>query len=237
MLGSLDRLAALPGATRIFCGHEYTEANLRFAMAVEPANSAIMDYVKRAAGERAAGRPTLPSTIELEKRVNPFLRCRHEDVKSCGRAPGGQAAVHAGGGVCRDSQLEGCVPMIDARLRILAPLLAAALAAAGCATTPAPAPARIAGRAGRQRAGRGRVPRRGGRAGSAAGGTRGRGAAGRAARAGGRATATSSSAFAASSRCRRSTTRASTARSSGCSGIPTTLRASSGAPSATCTTS
>lgn len=82
MLGSLERLAALPGETRVFCGHEYTEANLRFASAVEPANSAIMDYVKRAAGQRAQGQPTLPSTIELEKRVNPFLRCRHEDVKS-----------------------------------------------------------------------------------------------------------------------------------------------------------
>jgi hydroxyacylglutathione hydrolase len=82
MLASLDRLAALPGQTRVYCGHEYTEANLRFAAAVEPGNSAIMHYVKRAAAERAAGRPTLPSTIELEKRVNPFLRTRHENVKS-----------------------------------------------------------------------------------------------------------------------------------------------------------
>jgi hydroxyacylglutathione hydrolase len=90
MLGSLDRLAALPGETRVFCGHEYTEANLRFAMTVEPANSAIMDYVKRAAGQRAQGRPTLPSTIELEKRVNPFLRCRHEDVKSAAERRAGR---------------------------------------------------------------------------------------------------------------------------------------------------
>jgi hydroxyacylglutathione hydrolase len=90
MLGSLDRLAALPGETRIFCGHEYTEANLRFARAVEPANSAIMDYVKRAAGLRAQGRPTLPSTLELEKRVNPFLRCRHEDVKSAAERRAGR---------------------------------------------------------------------------------------------------------------------------------------------------
>ena len=55
---------------------------MRFALAVEPGNSAIMDYVKRAAAVRAEGRPTLPSTIGLEKRVNPFLRSRHEDVKS-----------------------------------------------------------------------------------------------------------------------------------------------------------
>jgi hydroxyacylglutathione hydrolase len=90
MLGSLDRLAALPGETRVFCGHEYTEANLRFAMAVEPANSAIMDYVKRAAGQRAQGDPTLPSTIELEKRVNPFLRSRNEDVKSAAERRAGR---------------------------------------------------------------------------------------------------------------------------------------------------
>jgi hydroxyacylglutathione hydrolase len=82
MLGSLERLSALPDETRVYCGHEYTEANLRFALAVEPGNSDIMDYVKRAASMRAQDRPTLPSTIGLEKRVNPFLRSRHEDVKS-----------------------------------------------------------------------------------------------------------------------------------------------------------
>jgi hydroxyacylglutathione hydrolase len=82
MLASLESLAALPEETRVFCGHEYTEANLRFALAVEPGNSAIMDYVKRAAAIRAEGRPTLPSTIGLEKRVNPFLRSSHENVKS-----------------------------------------------------------------------------------------------------------------------------------------------------------
>ena len=71
-----------PRRPAFICGHEYTEANLRFAMTVEPCNSAIMDYVKRAAGLRAQGLPTLPSTIELEKRVNPFLRIRHENVKS-----------------------------------------------------------------------------------------------------------------------------------------------------------
>ncbi|MBM4219503.1 MAG: hydroxyacylglutathione hydrolase [Gammaproteobacteria bacterium] len=82
MLASLDALAGLPDETRVFCGHEYTEANLRFALTVDPGNSAIMDYVKRAAVLRGEGRPTLPSTIGLEKRVNPFLRTRHENVKS-----------------------------------------------------------------------------------------------------------------------------------------------------------
>jgi hydroxyacylglutathione hydrolase len=82
MLASLEALAGLPDETRVYCGHEYTEANLRFALCVEPGNSAIMDYVKRAAGQRARGLPTLPSSIGLEKRVNPFLRSRHENVKS-----------------------------------------------------------------------------------------------------------------------------------------------------------
>ncbi len=83
MLASLEALAGLPDDTQVFCGHEYTEANLRFATAVEPGNSAIMDYVKRAAGaDGPKACPTLPSTIGLEKRVNPFLRSRHENVKS-----------------------------------------------------------------------------------------------------------------------------------------------------------
>lgn len=82
MFASLEALAGLPDDTQVFCGHEYTLANLRFATAVESGNSDIMDYVKRATALRAKGRPTLPSTIKLEKRVNPFLRSRHENVKS-----------------------------------------------------------------------------------------------------------------------------------------------------------
>jgi hydroxyacylglutathione hydrolase len=81
MLASLDAFAGLPEPTRVFCGHEYTLANLRFAMAVESANPDIVDYVQKASALRASGRPTLPSTIRLEKRVNPFLRSRHENVK------------------------------------------------------------------------------------------------------------------------------------------------------------
>lgn len=90
MLASLDALAGLPDATQVYCGHEYTEANLRFAASVEPGNSSIMDYVKRAAGLRARGLPTLPSTIGLEKRVNPFLRSRHENVKSAAERRAGR---------------------------------------------------------------------------------------------------------------------------------------------------
>ena len=81
MLASLDALAALPESTRVFCGHEYTLANLRFAMTVEGGNSDIATYARNAEGLRAANRPTLPSTIGLEKRVNPFLRSRLDNVQ------------------------------------------------------------------------------------------------------------------------------------------------------------
>ncbi len=74
MLTSLDRLAALPPATRVCCGHEYTLANLRFAATVEPQNPTRAAFVARASAAVAEGRPTLPSTIALERAVNPFLR-------------------------------------------------------------------------------------------------------------------------------------------------------------------
>jgi len=82
MLSSLDALSELRDETFVYCGHEYTLANLKFATEVESGNADIADYVKRATALRTGGRPTLPSTIGLEKRVNPFLRSRHEDVKS-----------------------------------------------------------------------------------------------------------------------------------------------------------
>ena len=91
MLASLDALAGLPEPTRVFCGHEYTLANLRFAMAVESGNADIADYVQKASVLRASGRPTLPSTIGLEKRVNPFLRSRHENVKLSAEHRAGRA--------------------------------------------------------------------------------------------------------------------------------------------------
>jgi hydroxyacylglutathione hydrolase len=81
MLASLEAFARLPDATRVFCGHEYTLANLRFAAEVEAGNPDVADYTRKAADLRASGRPTLPSTIGLEKRVNPFLRSGHENVK------------------------------------------------------------------------------------------------------------------------------------------------------------
>jgi hydroxyacylglutathione hydrolase len=72
---SLSRLAALPDETRIFCAHEYTLANLRFAQRVEPDNADLAQRIQECQRLREHGRPTLPSTIGVEKRTNPFLRC------------------------------------------------------------------------------------------------------------------------------------------------------------------
>lgn len=80
MHDSLARLAALPGDTRVCCTHEYTLANLRFAAAAEPGNAARADYERRCIEQRAAGQPTLPSTIGLERQINPFLRCDAPEV-------------------------------------------------------------------------------------------------------------------------------------------------------------
>lgn len=90
MHASLGKLAALPGRTRVCCAHEYTLSNLRFAQAVEPDSVDIADYRRRCDEKRRAGEPTLPSTIEVERRVNPFLRCSVPAVvrAACLRDPG-----------------------------------------------------------------------------------------------------------------------------------------------------
>lgn len=76
MLDSLTRLAALPDATRVCCTHEYTLSNLRFALAVEPGNAALARYAEHCQQLRTRNLPTLPSSIGLEKQINPFLRSR-----------------------------------------------------------------------------------------------------------------------------------------------------------------
>jgi len=80
MLASLDRLAALPDSTRVCCAHEYTLSNLRFARAVEPDNTALQDYSRQCEALRARQLPTLPSTIAVERDINPFLRSRQTAV-------------------------------------------------------------------------------------------------------------------------------------------------------------
>jgi hydroxyacylglutathione hydrolase len=80
MYASLDKLARLPDDTKVYCGHEYTLANIGFAKAVEPGNAALRKRETRDRGLREAGRPTLPSTLGEEKATNPFLRCREPAV-------------------------------------------------------------------------------------------------------------------------------------------------------------
>lgn len=86
MLSSVDKLAALPGSTRVCCTHEYTLSNLKFARAVEPHNAELIHYLRRCEELRAQDLPTLPSTIEQEKRINPFLRTRQPGVAQAARA-------------------------------------------------------------------------------------------------------------------------------------------------------
>lgn len=74
MLNSLNRLTRLPGDTRVCCTHEYTLANLKFALAVEPDNTELAQYAQHCQQLRASSLPTLPSSIALEKQINPFLR-------------------------------------------------------------------------------------------------------------------------------------------------------------------
>ena len=80
MYASLEKLRALPDETKVYCGHEYTLANIGFAKGVEPQNSALAARERRDRESRAAGRPTVPSTMREEKATNPFLRCTEPAV-------------------------------------------------------------------------------------------------------------------------------------------------------------
>lgn len=80
MLDSLDRLAALPDATEVCCGHEYTLANARFASVVEPDNPALKQRVAEASRLRSLGEPSLPSRLDSERAANPFLRTSEPTV-------------------------------------------------------------------------------------------------------------------------------------------------------------
>jgi len=76
MHDALQRLAALPGETRVYCGHEYTLANGKFALSVEPDNQALIERMAEVETMRARGEVTLPTTIALERATNPFMRAR-----------------------------------------------------------------------------------------------------------------------------------------------------------------
>ena len=95
MLDSLDRLAALPGETRVCCTHEYTLANAAFALAVDPGNPDLQSRVAQARAQRATGAPTLPTTLASERACNPFLRSRDPALRDA-------LARHAGQPVADD---------------------------------------------------------------------------------------------------------------------------------------
>ncbi|MGA2893512.1 MAG: hydroxyacylglutathione hydrolase [Xanthobacteraceae bacterium] len=87
MWNSLLKLRALPDDTRFYCGHEYTDANIRFAKTIEPHNTALAARAEEVAKLLAAGKPTIPATIGAEKPANPFLRADDAEVaKSVGLA-------------------------------------------------------------------------------------------------------------------------------------------------------
>ncbi|CAM5192265.1 hydroxyacylglutathione hydrolase [Alishewanella longhuensis] len=81
MYQSLQRLGNLPETTQVYCTHEYTLANLRFAISIEPDNLDLQHYQQQCLIKRQNAEPTLPSSIGLEKKVNPFLRCNNIDLQ------------------------------------------------------------------------------------------------------------------------------------------------------------
>jgi hydroxyacylglutathione hydrolase len=91
MTASLNRLRALPPETQMYCGHEYTAANLRFALTVEPDNPATLEYRDQVVRLRATDLPTLPARLALETRVNPFLRCEVPAVRAAAESRAGRS--------------------------------------------------------------------------------------------------------------------------------------------------
>lgn len=81
MWSSLERLRGLPGTTRLYCAHEYTQSNARFALTVEPGNRALGARARAIDAARAAGRPTVPSTLAEERETNPFLRPESPEIR------------------------------------------------------------------------------------------------------------------------------------------------------------
>lgn len=81
MFASLNKLAALPGATKVYCGHEYTLSNARFSLSVNPENAALAARAERIEALRARDQPTLPTTIAEELATNPFLRAADPAIR------------------------------------------------------------------------------------------------------------------------------------------------------------
>ena len=94
MWASLSKLMRLPDTTKVWCGHEYTENNGRFALTLEPGNQALQERMKAVRAARDAGRTTMPSDIKLEKATNPFLRMASPEIrKALGMENAGEVAL------------------------------------------------------------------------------------------------------------------------------------------------
>ncbi len=81
MWDSLHKLAALPDETLVYSGHEYAASNMRFALSVDPGNTRLRDRAEEIVALRAAGRPTVPARLDLERATNPFLRAADRDIR------------------------------------------------------------------------------------------------------------------------------------------------------------
>ncbi|GMI71872.1 glyoxalase 2-4 [Hibiscus trionum] len=81
MFSSLQRIMSLPDDTNIYCGHEYTLSNSKFALSIEPKNEALRSYAAHVAQLRNKGLPTIPTTLKMEKACNPFLRTSSPEIR------------------------------------------------------------------------------------------------------------------------------------------------------------
>lgn len=90
MYDSLNKLASLPKSVQIYCGHEYTENNLLFALTVEPENTAARKKLMEVKQQVSQGRPSLPVLLKEEFLYNPFLRCEHESVRTAAEQHSGK---------------------------------------------------------------------------------------------------------------------------------------------------
>lgn len=92
MWNSLDKLMALPDSTGVYCAHEYTQANAKFAATMEPGNADLTARIKEIDSMRARGEPTVPTSIGLERRTNPFVRPDSEEIQKIIGLSGATAA-------------------------------------------------------------------------------------------------------------------------------------------------
>ena len=95
MFASLQKLLGLPSETKMYCGHEYTEANLKFAAVVEPDNSFVSDRLREIAADKSGSVCTLPSTLGEERQFNPFLRCGESAVVHAAQRHAGRSLQDA----------------------------------------------------------------------------------------------------------------------------------------------